>query len=122
MTDISCRGDRFEVFDFGRSLGTTSAVPAGRQCPDVQEVNDPAIAFLDPTYSHGTFVLQPGDHAITIRAVVRPFGGGGAYLRVDTLPLPMSRDQCKRGGWEDFGAMSRNQGQCVALVQRGQKP
>jgi len=37
-------------------------------------------------------------------------------------PLPTSKDQCKDGGWRSFGITFRNQGQCVAFVQRGPKP
>jgi hypothetical protein len=37
-------------------------------------------------------------------------------------PAPMSKDQCKNGGWRDFGETFRNQGQCVAFVERGPKP
>ena len=34
---------------------------------------------------------------------------------------PISKEQCKRGGWRTFPQF-RNQGQCVAFVQRGPKP
>jgi hypothetical protein len=122
VTDGFCRGDQFEVFDSGASVGTTSAVAVDAQCDDVPEIVDPDVAFADSTYSHGAFVLAPGSHAITIRAIVNPFAGGGAWLRVDTLPLPTTKDQCKRGGWRSFGTTFRNQGQCVAFVQRGPKP
>jgi virginiamycin B lyase len=33
---------------------------------------------------------------------------------------PTSKDECKRGGWRQFGF--RNQGQCVSFVQRGPNP
>jgi hypothetical protein len=33
---------------------------------------------------------------------------------------PLSKDQCKNGGWAQFGF--KNQGQCVAFVQRGPQP
>jgi hypothetical protein len=36
--------------------------------------------------------------------------------------LPTSKDQCKNGGWRNFGDTFKNQGQCVAFVQRGPKP
>jgi beta-propeller repeat-containing protein len=38
----------------------------------------------------------------------------------DARALPTSREQCKHDGWRAFGF--RNQGQCVAFVQRGPKP
>jgi hypothetical protein len=36
--------------------------------------------------------------------------------------LPISKDQCKNGGWRNFGDTFKNQGQCVAFVERGPKP
>ena len=30
--------------------------------------------------------------------------------------LPTSKDQCKKGGWRNFGGRFRNQGQCVAFA------
>lgn len=35
-------------------------------------------------------------------------------------PFPTTKDQCKHGGWAQFGF--KNQGQCVAFVQRGPQP
>jgi hypothetical protein len=50
-----------------------------------------------------------------------PFGQApiltGNITVVDAEPLPLtSKDQCKEGGWEQFGF--KNQGRCVAFVQR----
>ncbi len=39
----------------------------------------------------------------------------------DPPPVPTSKDQCKNGGWRDFGSVFKNQGQCVAFVARGPK-
>jgi DNA-binding beta-propeller fold protein YncE len=36
------------------------------------------------------------------------------------LRVPTSKDQCKNGGWRNFPQF-RNQGQCVAFVERGPK-
>jgi hypothetical protein len=43
----------------------------------------------------------------------------GDVTVVDAPSLPTSKAQCRDGGWRDFGARFRNQGQCVAFVQRG---
>jgi hypothetical protein len=40
----------------------------------------------------------------------------------DSPPLPTSKEQCKRGGWRNFGTAFKNEGQCVAFVQRRPKP
>jgi hypothetical protein len=36
-------------------------------------------------------------------------------------PPPTSKEQCKNAGWKDFPDF-KNQGQCVAFVQRGPGP
>jgi hypothetical protein len=48
----------------------------------------------------------------------------GDIVVVDAQPplLPANKDQCKNGGWRASGAAFRNQGQCVAFVERGPKP
>jgi hypothetical protein len=40
----------------------------------------------------------------------------------DAPPLPTSKDQCKLGGWRNFGTAFKNQGQCVAFVDRHPQP
>jgi hypothetical protein len=35
---------------------------------------------------------------------------------------PTSTDQCRDGGWRTLGGAFKNQGQCVAFVQRGPQP
>jgi hypothetical protein len=44
------------------------------------------------------------------------------YVVADAQPLPTSKDQCKNGGWRNYGSTFKNQGQCVAFVQHGPKP
>ena len=44
-----------------------------------------------------------------------------ATSSVDAPPLPTSQRQCKNGGWRNFSGF-RNQGQCVAFVERGPRP
>jgi hypothetical protein len=38
----------------------------------------------------------------------------------DAPALPTSKDQCKNGGWQDFGIF-KNQGDCVSFVETGGK-
>jgi hypothetical protein len=40
------------------------------------------------------------------------------HFRTYVSPLPTSRSRCRNGGWRNFGF--KNQGQCVAFVERGQ--
>jgi hypothetical protein len=44
----------------------------------------------------------------------------GDVTVTDAPPLPTSKEHCKRGGWRAFDF--ENQGQCVAFVNRGEKP
>jgi hypothetical protein len=37
------------------------------------------------------------------------------------LPLPTNKDQCKSGGWQNYGSTFRNQGDCVSYVATGGK-
>jgi hypothetical protein len=34
--------------------------------------------------------------------------------------LPTNKDQCKKGGWKNFGTTFKNQGQCVSFVEHEQ--
>lgn len=43
----------------------------------------------------------------------------GDIVVVDSPPPPTSKDQCKNGGYKQYGFS--NQGQCVAFVERGPK-
>jgi hypothetical protein len=48
----------------------------------------------------------------------RPIDSGNIQV-TDAPPFPTSKDQCNKGGWQQFGL--KNQGQCVAFVERGPK-
>ena len=45
----------------------------------------------------------------------------GDITVTDAQPFPTSKDQCKNGGWRNYGTTFKSQGQCVASVQRGPK-
>jgi hypothetical protein len=44
----------------------------------------------------------------------------GRAVVFDAPPLPTSKEQCKDGGWKQFGF--KNQGQCIAFVQHQPPP
>jgi hypothetical protein len=48
---------------------------------------------------------------------VRGYVNSGDVVFVDVPPPPVSKDQCKDGGWQDFGLFFSSQGDCVAFVQ-----
>ncbi len=84
VTDAFLSGDRFEIFNFGSSLGLTSVpTSSGDQINDNYDA-----AAADPRWSSGVFSLAAGTYSITGLAVDSPFGSGGAALRVDTAAVP----------------------------------
>jgi hypothetical protein len=44
----------------------------------------------------------------------------GDVVVTDAPQLPVSKDQCKNGGWRTYGVF-KNQGNCVSFVATGQK-
>jgi hypothetical protein len=80
VTDALCRGDRFALIEGSTVLGRTDRVRIDRGCDQNPLISQPDNAFDSATYSHGAFLLSPGDHKIRIRALASPFGGGGAWL------------------------------------------
>jgi hypothetical protein len=80
ITDVSNLGDRFEVFDFGESIGKTQVVAAEGDCGD-----DPELCLVSSAVSHAIFNLGAGAHEITIRVIDSPYGAGAAYFRVDAF-------------------------------------
>lgn len=72
---------------------------------DVIEVNFSTGSPTDcssPVSALATFTVETGDIVI-----------------VDAPPLPTAKDQCKNGGWRQYGF--RNQGHCVSFVATGGK-
>jgi len=78
VTDDFLKGDQFNVYDNAVLVGTTSLVAVDDTSSDV----GPDAAFIDPTYSSGSFFLGPGSHSIDIEAIGNSFSGGRGYIRV----------------------------------------
>jgi hypothetical protein len=85
VTDSGFSGDRFELFDFGVSLGLTSlpAAPGAVDCFD-----DPVPCLVTNGISHGLFSLAAGNHSLTLVPTASPFGVGAGFLRVDPTAVP----------------------------------
>jgi hypothetical protein len=81
VTDAFLRGDVFEVFDFGVSLATTSAVPTDAGCSS----SDPVVCL--GVNSSRVYALAPGPHSITIQMVASPYGSGAAYFLPQARPF-----------------------------------
>ena len=90
VTDCYVYGDRFEVYDWGTQIGTTSS-PAAY---DGTGTSEPNAAYADPRWSSGEYLLAAGSHSITIKTIetAGPFIDGAGYLRADsaatTVPAP----------------------------------
>jgi len=91
VTDAFQAGDQFQIFDFGVSLGLTSAPGSSAiDCGD-----DPVVCLATAGMSQGTFNLAAGNHSITITPTVASQFGGAGYLSVNAVPEP--------GTWALFG-------------------
>jgi len=80
--------DHFEVFDFGTSIGFTSAPGTTGSCG-----SDPEVCLQNPNASKGTFGLGPGPHSITINVLAGSLSQGASYFRV------ASCDHCLQDGF-----------------------
>jgi hypothetical protein len=78
ITDAFFSGDRFEIFDFGVSLGLTSLPTLDVDCGD-----DPVPCFANAAMSTGLFALAAGNHSLTIVPVAALDGGGSGYFQVE---------------------------------------
>jgi hypothetical protein len=85
LTDAFEAGDRFEVFDFGASIGMTTLPVGSTDCGD-----DPAVCFAAADISKGLFSLTGGSHELTIFPLLAPSGGGTAYFLLESVPEPGS--------------------------------
>ena len=85
VTDAFDSGDRFEVFDFGVSLGLTSLPlsPGSLNCGD-----DPVVCLAANGMSIGLFALGAGDHSITLMPALGPSRAGAGYLIVGATAIP----------------------------------
>jgi hypothetical protein len=122
----------------GRVTGTTSGGPgvscgSGDFCEGAADCEGEGVAFNSGGTYEATITTADGsfaDHGILHNLQLfrgdhpSPLDGFDEDFLSDLrapIPLaPTTKDQCKRGGWRQFDF--KNQGQCVAFVQRGPKP
>ena len=83
VVDAFENGEAFEIFDFGVSIGVTSAPGPATDCGD-----DPVPCLLVAEMSKGFFNLAAGAHSLTIRPTLSPGGLGAAYLQVSAAVVP----------------------------------
>lgn len=95
ITSCFCPGNFFSVYDNGQPILMTSLQNApvttvkAAYAVCVPHITDPNLCAIDAAFSVGTVLLLPGRHNITIVANQSPWGGGTAFMRVDTAcPTP----------------------------------
>ena len=79
VTDYKNRGDSFEIFDNGVSIGTTNKVDVNKD--EQVFAATPEEALNDERFSKGVFDLAKGSHVITIKAT-GPYEAGTAAIRL----------------------------------------
>lgn len=134
-SSISCvavSGSTAVVGGFG-VLGTDTTGPQGQVVHTVRDTGfivvvrdngsplppppgSPAIMVDDFNYG---YVAKPDCAAPGITPVRWSFGD---FTVIDAPSTPTSKAQCKHGAWRRYGTAFRDQGQCVASVERGPKP
>lgn len=98
VTACFCPGNFFSVYDNGQPILMTNVdtppsvikSPAAIVQGGCVPVTNPNLCIEEPdTFSQGTVILLPGKHNLTIVANQSPWGGGTAFLRVDSAcPTP----------------------------------
>jgi hypothetical protein len=78
------------------------------------------VRITDNGPSNDQVEAFPGAGCPTPLSFYIGIGVAGDITVVDAPPGPTSKEQCKNGGFAQFGF--KNQGQCVAFVQRAPKP
>ena len=77
IIDAFLSGDRFEIFDFGVSLGLSSMPGIDADCGD-----DPLVCLADASMSRLVMELGAGPHSLTITPTQTADYGGSAFLHI----------------------------------------
>jgi hypothetical protein len=115
---------------------SVSGAPAGSTTtltPDSQAVGGPVSTPYTLTIEVPAGAT-PGSYSVTVTATFTfessdpgciagdPNLQRTATVTLDVTPgLPTSKDQCKNGGWQNYGGKFKNQGDCVSFVATGGK-
>jgi hypothetical protein len=108
------------VIGFGGTINRPLVPPEAVVGELVVADNGPADSGLDTV---GASERDPatGPPSCSTPGAVQPRQVLGDVI-VHAAALPAAKEQCKNGGWRNFGDTFKNQGQCVAFIERGPKP
>lgn len=102
------------------TIGVTFDAGAGATFWRVYDVRDGGVGGQDAYFVRGGSL---GSGPTTCPTMPPPLASveSGDIVVHDAPELPVSKAQCKDDGWKSFGDTFKNQGQCVAFVERGPK-
>jgi hypothetical protein len=120
VADGGFDGDQFDVTINGVDQGATSTpVFDGKDVEFGPFTNDQecfSCAFFDPNYntsfSHGAYLLGPGDYTVTGVVIQSPFGAGAAGIELGAVPEPATWGMMLMGFF-GLGAMLRRSRKAV---------
>jgi hypothetical protein len=83
-----------------------------------------AVVAGEPVFLRDSPLPGPTDCSSFPTMFVPPprFNDMGDLSVTDITLAPSRKEECKKGGWRKYGETFRNQGRCVAFVERGPKP
>lgn len=94
VTDIFVVTDAFSVYVDGNLVGSTAILPdyfaLGVDPFGTTFQSDPNLAWTDPNFSKGSFLLPAGTHDVTFQSIYIPTGFGDSTIafRANVIPAP----------------------------------
>ena len=127
VTDFEIPGPG-RVWQYNIDMATGALSPKTPPFVATPEPNDIALAsngksaYVSNTDVISQYDVDPLTGRLSPQNPPTTGSGGQGIATTPSSQVPTNKDQCKNGGWRSFGTMFRNQGQCVAFVERGPKP
>jgi DNA-binding beta-propeller fold protein YncE len=105
---------------------TPAAVPANitGTAAGLAVTADGTSTYVTTGSTVSQYTIDPVSGTLSPKSPAAVAAGAGFTTAIAVTPkprVPTTKGQCKNGGWRQFGIRFKNQGQCVAFVQRGPK-